>query len=421
MAVVPSFGRRILKTVGAPAGTLTTFIEPHFPTDEGSTAIPDGAAIVRRGKTEWVCLIEVKTGVTELGIEQINRYLTIANEENFDAVLTISNQLVSDGGESPVAVDRRKTRNLTLGHISWFRILTEAITEYEHRGIDDPEQAVIVGDLIAYLDDPRSGAAGFDGMGKEWVSVRDAARNQTLRARDAGVLEVVEDWEQFVEYLSLRLRQVLGRRVTPVHGRSSTRDSRIDGHVSSLIEGGLLQATIKVPDAVAPVEIDANLASRQVTTYARVKAPGEGRAKTRVNWLLRQLKDAPRDLRITARFPRTRTTTSLLLEAAVANPADLLLSDDRKREPSAFDIALMRNMGSKKGKDKGSFVAETMEQVILFYGEVLQDIQGWTRPPARLTEEQIAAEEPEPEVPAEQPDEEVPLAPQWTPPVTDWQ
>ncbi len=428
MAVVPSFGRRILKTVGAPAGSLTTFIEPHFPTDEGGTAIPDGAAVVKRGKTEWVCLVEVKTGVTELAAEQINRYLTIANQEDFDAVLTISNQIVSDGGESPVAVDRRKTRNLTLGHISWFRILTEAIIEYEHHGIDDPEQAFIIGDLIAYLDDPRSGAAGFDGMGKEWVSVRDAARNQTLRARDAGVLEVVEDWEQFVEYLALRLRQVLGRNVAPVHSRSSTRQSRIDGHIACLVERGVLEATIKVPDAVAPIEIEANLASRQVTTHARIKAPGEGRAKTRVNWLLRQLKDAPPDLRITARFPRTRTTTSVLFEAAVANPNELLLPDDSKREPSAFDVALMRNMGRKKGKDNGSFVAETMEQVLLFYGEVLQDVRGWTRPPARLTEEQITAEEPEPVIPAEQSheqaeqlDEEVSLAEQWTPPVTDWQ
>ena len=131
-----------------------------------------------------------------------------------------------------------------------------------------------------------------------------------------------------------------------------------------------------------------------------------------MNWLLRQLKDAPRDLRITARFPRTRTTTSLLLEAAAANPGELLLSDDRKREPSAFDIALMRNMGMKKGKDKGSFVAATMEQVVLFYGEVLQDIHGWTRPPARLTEEQMMAEESEPDVRVEQTDEEVSLAQQ---------
>jgi len=393
MTVVPSFGRRILKTVGAPAGTLSTYIEPHFPTDEGGTAIPDGAAIVKRGKTEWSCLIEVKTGSTELDAEQVNRYLTIANREDFDAVLTISNQIVSDGGESPVAVDRRKTRSLTVGHISWFRILTEAIIEYEHHGIDDREQSFIMGDLIAYLDDPRSGAAGFDGMGKEWVSVREAARNQTLRASDPGVKEVVEDWEQFVEYLALRLRQVLGRSVTPVYSRSSTRQSRIDDHIASLVTKGVMEATIKVPDAVAPIDIEANLASRQVTTQSRIKAPGEGRAKTRVNWLLRQLRDAPMDLRITAKFPRTRATTSSLLKDAIENPADLLLPDDRKREPSAFDVALIRNMGTKRGKDKGSFVAETMDQVILFYGEVLQDIRGWTRPPARLSEEQIAVDE----------------------------
>lgn len=417
MSVVPSFGRRILKTVGAPAGTITAFVEPHFSTDEGGTAIPDGAVVVKRGKTEWLCLVEVKTGSTELGAEQINRYLTIANREGFDALLTVSNQIVSNGSESPVAIDKRKTRNLMVGHISWFRILTEAIMEHEHHGIDDPEQAFILGDLIAYLDDSRSGAAGFDGMGKEWVAVRDAARNQTLRSRDAGVTDVVEDWEQFVEYLALRLRQVLGRGVSPVHGRSSTRRSRLENHVASLVDKGVLEATIKVPDAVAPIEIEANLGSRQVTTHARIKAPGDGQAKTRVNWLLRQLKDAPPNLRVTARFPRTRQTTSLLLADAAANPSELLLPDDRRREPSAFDVALMRNMGAKKGKDKGSFVAETMEQVLLFYGEVLQDIRGWTRPPARLTEEQIIVDEPEAVATEEEPIGELPAAPSWIPPI----
>lgn len=394
MSVVPSFGRRILNTVGAPKGTITAFVEPHFATDEGGTAIPDGALVVRRGKTEWLCLVEVKTGATHLASDQINRYLTIANREGFDALLTISNQLVADGSESPVPVDKRKTKNLRLGHISWFRILTEAIIESEHRGIDDPEQAFIMADLIAYLDDPRSGAGGFDGMGKDWVAVRDAARNQTLRARDDGVIEVAEDWEQFIEYLALRLRQVLGRGVAPVHGRSSTRRSRLEQHVADLVARGVLEATINVPDAVAPIEIEANLASRQVTTHARIKAPGDGRAKTRVNWLLRQLKEAPPKLRVTARFPRTRRTTSLLLADAAAKPAGLLLVDDPKREPTSFDVALMKNMGAKKGKDKGSFVAETMEQVLYFYGEVLQDIRGWTRPPAKLREEQITADEP---------------------------
>jgi hypothetical protein len=423
MAVVPSFGRRVLKTVGAPAGTISAFIEPHFETDKGGTAIPDGAIYVKRGKTEWLSLVEVKTGASELGSDQINRYLTIANREGFDAVLTISNQIVADGSESPVDVDNRKTKKITLGHISWFRILTEAIIEHEHYGIDDPEQASIIGDLIAYLDDSRSGAAGFDGMGKEWVAVRDAARNKTLRARDPGVAEVAEDWEQFVEYLALRLRQELGRDVAPVHGRSSTRQSRLDDHIKTLVDDGVLDSSLKIRDAVAPIDIEASLSSRQVTTHARIKAPGEGRAKTRVTWLLRQLKGAPPTLRVTAKFARTRTTTSLLLSDVAANPAYLLLPDDRKREPVAFDVALMRNMGSKKGKDKGSFVAETMEQVLAFYGEVLQDIRGWTRPPARLSEEQIVVDEldvdPEPEQEVV-PDERATSLATWDRP-PDWQ
>ena len=393
MSVVPSFGHSLLKTLGAPAGRITAFVEPHFKTDDGATAIPDGAITVRRGKTEWLCLVEVKTGSTELDSDQVNRYLTIANRESFDALLTISNQIVAEGSETPVTVDHRKTKRVRIGHISWFRILTEAIIQHEHRGIEDPEQAYVLADLIAYLDDPRSGAAGFDGMGKEWVGVRDAARNKTLRARDTGISEVASDWEQFVEYLALRLRQILGRGVTPVYPRSSSRRSRLDSHIASLVASGTLEATVSVPDTVAPIQIEANLASRQVTTHARVKAPEEGRATTRLNWLLRQLKAAPDDLRITARFPHTRQTTSLLLSTALADPRQLLLPDDPKRRPSAFDVAMMRNMGLKKGRDKGSFVAATMEQVLAFYGDVLQDLRGWTRPPARLPVEQASDEE----------------------------
>jgi len=74
----------------------------------------------------------------------------------------------------------------------------------------------------------------------------------------------------------------------------------------------------------------------------------------------------------------------------------------------------MKNMGTKKGKDKGSFVAETMEQVIYFYGEVLQDIRGWTRPPAKLRDEQITVDEPD-APPIEAETEEAPSF-GWVPP-----
>lgn len=395
MSVVPSFGRNVLKAAGAPAGRITAYLETSFRTEEGGTVRPDGLVVVERGKTRWSCLVEVKTGSSELDADQVNGYLAVAGREGIDAVLTVSNQITSAPTDCPVVVDRRRLRSVTLGHMSWFRILTEAVTEFEHRGVDDPEQAYIIGDLIAYLGDERSGAAGFGGMGKDWVSVRDAARNRTLRQRDPGVAQVAESWAAFVEYVALRLRQRLGRAVEPVYSKTSTFKSRVDDHAASLGERGHLEATIRVPDAVGPIDIVVDLAALQVTTVARVRAPAEGRSKTRINWLMRQLKDAPDDVRISGRFQRTPKTTSLMIGDVREDPTALLLVDDPKRELVAFDVAITRDMGIKNGNGKGSFVQTTMSHVSAFYGAVLQNIQPWQPKAPRLKEEPASGTEAE--------------------------
>lgn len=395
MSVVPSFGKNVLKAVEAPAGRITAYLETTFKTDEGGTARPDGLIVVERGKTRWSCLVEIKTGSTDLDSDQVNGYLGIAGREGIDAVLTVSNQITSASSDSPVTVDRRRLRSVRLGHMSWFRILTEAVTEFEHHGVDDPEQAYILGDLIAYLGDERSGAAGFVGMGKDWVRVRDAARNRTLRQRDPGVAEVAENWAAFVEYMALRLRQRLGRKVEPAYSKSSSFKSRVGDHAASLGDSGKLEATIKVPDAVGPIDVTADLAALQVTTSARVKAPMEGRTRTRINWLTRQLKEAPDDVRITGRFLRTSKTTSLMVNDVREDPMALVLADDPKRDLVAFDVAMTRDMGIKNGKAKGSFVHTTMSQVSSFYGVVLQNIQPWQPKAPRLKEDPDAGTEAE--------------------------
>ncbi len=50
---------------------------------------------------------------------------------------------------------------------------------------------------------------GYEGMGREWVAVRNAAGQHTLLATDPGASAVAENWEEFVEYLALKLRQGL--------------------------------------------------------------------------------------------------------------------------------------------------------------------------------------------------------------------
>ena len=391
--IVPSFGKAILGFLGAPAGRITAFIEPRFNTDEGGTARPDGAIIVERGKTRWVCLIEVKTGDSVLTDDQVDRYLSIANRDGFDAVLTISNQIVANPSDSPAKVDKRRLRRVVLRHLSWFRVLTEAVIEHQHRGVSDPEQAWILAELIHYLDDERSGAGGYEGMPRQWVAVRNDARKHVLRPTDAGVREVAESWEQFLEYLSLRLHQGLGRPVSPQYPRGSTPASRIKAYTEDLGNRGRLEGSLKVPDTAGPIGIEADLGAQQVTTSMRIQAPRDGRPRTRINWLLRQLKDVPADLRVEVRFPRTRTTTSLLVADARATPNALLLTEDHRREPNAFDLALTRDMGTKAGKGKGSFVGETSKQVLAFYSEVVQHLKAWTPPAPRLVTEAVADDE----------------------------
>ncbi|NOY56074.1 MAG: hypothetical protein GXP34_08810 [Actinobacteria bacterium] len=397
MGIVPSFGKVILSYLNAPAGQISTFTEVQFE-DEDGIAIPDGVIIVERGKTRWVCLVEVKTGDAELTAEQINRYMGIAVANGFDAVLSISNQIVSSPDALPFKPNKRLLNKLeAVRHLSWFRIFTEAVIKNQRHGISDPEQAWILGQLVDYLDSEKSGAGGFEGMGADWVAVRNAARQRTLRPGDKGIGSVASDWVQFVEYLCLGLRQKLIREVTPVYPRASDAKSRFAVHCDTLgaRDEHKLKATVRVPDAVGHVNIEADLVSRQVTTSIEVKAPREGRAKTRVNWLLRQLKDAPPDTRIEVKFPHTRDSTSALVADVQKSPETVLLTSDPKKEPKAFVVAVTREMGEKRGKGHGSFVAITRAQVLDFYRDVVQNLTAWQPRPPKLAEPKEAEKEPE--------------------------
>ena len=121
-------------------------------------------------------------------------------------------------------------------------------------------------------------------MGENWVKVRDGARSMTLRPVDA-VRDIAERWEQFVEYISLELRQSLGRPVSAVWPRNSDRAARIAAASKAIALEGTMAASIRVPDTAAPIDLGVNLRTRQFATGVEVDAPKEGKPLTRVNWL----------------------------------------------------------------------------------------------------------------------------------------
>jgi hypothetical protein len=384
MTAVPDFGYALLTPLGAPKGKIRSFAEVQFRKEDGNLDTPDGALIVERGGKQWRALVEVKTGGAELQDDQVARYLDVAREHGFDAVLTISNQITSGADESPVSLDKRKLRRVRLYHLSWWRVVTEAVLQHRFRGIKDPDQAWILGELIAYLDHENAGAGGFEDMGESWVKVRESARQGTLRAADAEVRVIARRWEHFVDYLALGLAQDLGRDVTPVRRRRQTTAERVDDVVQQLATMGQLTSGLRVPDTIAPLELRVDLRARQVTTSVQVDAPPEKRPLTRVQWILRQLRDAPPDLRIDVSFANTRETTSLLLGEAQEFPNRALYPADQRREPRAFVVATSRAMGTKRGKGQGSFVRETRRQVLDFYGTVVQGLKPWQPKPPQL-------------------------------------
>jgi hypothetical protein len=262
--------------------------------------------------------------------------------------------------------------------------MTEARVQHKHRGISDPDQAWILGELIAYLDHERAGAGGFEDMGDKWVAVREGARAHTLRASDPGVRDVAKRWEQLIQYLALGLTQDLGRDVEPMWPKKVDPAARLEAAVRLLCSDGKLAASIRVPGAIAPVDLEADLRTRLFTTAVEVQAPKEGRAKTRISWLMRQLKDAPDALRVDARYPNARDSVTVPLKDLREKPDKLLLPSDLKREAKSFRISLARELGAKRGRGAGSFVLESKNQASDFYRSTVQLMRPWAAAAPRL-------------------------------------
>jgi hypothetical protein len=388
LGAVPTFSRGLLRPVGAPGGkNIETFTEVILKTASGDTLRPDGVILATYGSRSWGCLVEVKTGRAELTARQVEGYVRLARKYGFDAVLTISNQLRAREDELPYNLSRKVQGKIAVHHLSWWRIFTEAVRCQGEQRIDDPDQAWLLGELIRYLDDERSGCAALEGMGSSWVKVRDGIRAQSLRRKDdPGLIEVVERWEELAEYACLLLSQELGSDVT--QRLKPDADARRRRAAQMALDDGKLRAEIRIKDAAGPMVLEADLRSGQARVATRIDAPATGQARGRIGWMLRQLKEAPGGLRIEVSYERIQRTHATTLAKAVEDPELLRFPEDRLRPPRQFKLSVVQQMGRGGGRGKSMFVDKTIALVMKFYGETLQGIRAWQASPPRLSEDE---------------------------------
>lgn len=396
MSAVREFSRTLLQPLGAPAGKVQAFTEVPFVLGE-SRVYPDGLIRVARGQKSWTALVEVKTGTNVLAAEQLERYLDVARENDFQALITISNEIPAMAGQHPTAVDKRKLKRVDMHHWSWTQLLAEAVMQKEHRGVADPDQAWILGELIRYLEHPRSGALQFDDMGAAWVPVREAVTAGTLRPKDKGVLDVAARFDALLRFASLQLGRRLGTEVMPVLSRRELADPalRAEALVDSLVSTGTMQGAIRIPDTVGPLVVTVDLRANRVTCHVDLDAPREGRPTTRVNWLVRQLRNAPDNVRIEAHSAHARGPGQAELLRVVREDSTVLLGA-QQQDLRSFRIALTSPTAAKRGRGRGTFIDSVLDSVDGFYADVIQYLKAWSATPPRLREPLV-----EPLVPTE--------------------
>lgn len=389
MKVVPSFAHAILKPCGAPLGkvrsNVETYIEVTFEDKKNKRAPrPDGLIRVTRGKTTWTALVEVKTASNSLEKEQIESYMDVARDNQFDAVITISNEIPPVLGSLPFALDGRKLRHTPVYHFSWVRLISMAIMEKEVHGIDDPEQTWILGELIRYLEHENSGALDFTDMGPSWTPVIDAVRTGLVKKDDQHTVDIATKFDGLVRYVCLKMGQRLGVEVTPRLSRKEvvTPEYRTSALAEELESNGTLSARIAIPGTVADLRLRCDIRARQICTMAVVPASGQARNQTRVNWLLRPLEEDLEDVVIEAQAPRRVHAANIkefredLNEVLPANFPEI----------QRFAVSQMHPMGLQKTTSgRTSFINSVVEAIDSFYVKILQRQRAWTPPAPKYT------------------------------------
>lgn len=179
--------------------------------------IPDGMIVITEGKYDpivtWVALLEFKTS-RELEVDQIKRYVKIAKDPryNFDAIITISNDLVSTPLHNPFKL---KDRKISFYHFSWIRIQT-LLNHVIQKGVYDEDQDYLAKHFFLYLKEHKD-VINFNKMNDKWSEqcnrIRDA---KTLsKTHDKKTLELIaSDWLQEEQDLGLKLQSLTQKYIT---------------------------------------------------------------------------------------------------------------------------------------------------------------------------------------------------------------
>lgn len=85
----------------------------------------------------------------------------------------------------------------------------------KYHGVNDPDQACILEELVRFLQHDSSGVSSFDRMNSSWKDVCSSVQNRiALKKGSNEVQESVGSWHQFIRNITLHLSLSIGEDVT---------------------------------------------------------------------------------------------------------------------------------------------------------------------------------------------------------------
>ena len=240
----------------------------------------------------------------------------------------------------------------------------------EFRGVADPDQAWILGELIRYLEHSRSGALEFDDMGESWAAVRDAVAAGTLRADRQGHRRRSSPASTpCCGSPACSLGRQLGTEVVPVLSRKELADPALRAQA----------LTQQLCQHRAAVRRHPHPRHRRPARRHRRPARRQGHLPRRPRRAPRRPPDHPGELAGAAAQERPRHRPGRVLHRArprlqrrraaphrPGEPRPSLVTDPT-REIRTFRVALSTPLGTKRGRGRGAFIDSVLAAVDAFY------------------------------------------------------
>ena len=390
--------QELLTPLGASSAaraTVETYTE--VPLDSKGQAVrPDGVIRVTYRKRSFTALVEVKTGDNKLDKDQIDAYWQSARQAGYDHVITISNEIAPSGAHPVSRLRVKRNSPVQVSHISWVRILATALRLKNHTGVDDPEQAWILGEFVRYLQHDASGVLPLADMGGSWTTIRDSSRAGTLHRRTEGLSGVARKIDEMHTFAALMLSTESGGDVDVVHPKA-IRDpaARIDSFIRAIVDGDPVVGILRIPNTAGDISTEIDLRAQHMTASVELKAPEDKGARGRIGWIVGQLSGSDGGLRVESYPKNARVPISASLDAVRGDRGILL--GDQKVEANRFvikrHVAMPPNRRSTARKP--GFVDGYMALLTELYEGVVQNLTAW-QPPAPKRKAPVEATEQDP-------------------------